>query len=176
VFTARYALSPYIKQTRFVFKGLMSLQESVQWPAYGLGDPRFATRQGKETFFPTNRLHRLLDPPSLLFSGYWRLDSRWQSGRSVRLNTPSNSAEGKNEWNYTSIYPVWVHGLRRCSCILLILFSFWIQFSFVTVVPKYLNCATFWGTRWRSWLRHCATNRNVAVFDSRLCHWNFSLA
>jgi hypothetical protein len=33
VFTARYALSPYIKQTRFVFKGLnvehSSLQRSV---------------------------------------------------------------------------------------------------------------------------------------------------
>jgi len=30
------------------------------------------------------------------------------------------------------------------------------------------------GTRWRSWLRHCATSRNVAgsIPDS---HWNFSL-
>jgi len=26
------------------------------------------------------------------------------------------------------------------------------------------------GTRWRSWLRHCAT-----MFDSRWCHWNFWL-
>jgi hypothetical protein len=28
-----------------------------------------------------------------------------------------------------------------------------------------LNCKyieIWWGTRWRSWLRHCATNRNVA--------------
>jgi hypothetical protein len=26
---------------------------------------------------------------------------------------------------------------------------------------KYSNCVTR-GTRWRSWLRHCGTNRNVA--------------
>jgi len=28
-------------------------------------------------------------------------------------------------------------------------------------------------TRWRSWLRHCATSRKVA--DSIHCHWNCSL-
>jgi hypothetical protein len=28
------------------------------------------------------------------------------------------------------------------------------------------------GSRWRSWLRHCATSRG---FDSPWCHWNFSL-
>jgi len=28
-----------------------------------------------------------------------------------------------------------------------------------------------WRTRWRSSLRHCATGG----FDSRWCHWNFSL-
>jgi hypothetical protein len=31
VFTARYALSPYIKQIRFVFKGLKSSGEPVLW-------------------------------------------------------------------------------------------------------------------------------------------------
>jgi hypothetical protein len=30
VFTARYALSPYIKQIRFVFKGLMGMAGSIQ--------------------------------------------------------------------------------------------------------------------------------------------------
>jgi hypothetical protein len=30
VFTARYALSPYIKQTRFVFKGLIRVVNSVE--------------------------------------------------------------------------------------------------------------------------------------------------
>jgi hypothetical protein len=34
-------------------------------------------------------------------------------------------------------------------------------------------------TRWRSWLRHCATSQKVAGsgrgFDSRWFHWNFSL-
>jgi hypothetical protein len=29
VFTARYALSPYLKQTRFVFKGLMVRKPSI---------------------------------------------------------------------------------------------------------------------------------------------------
>jgi hypothetical protein len=29
VFTARYALSPYIKQTRFVFRGLMLISKSL---------------------------------------------------------------------------------------------------------------------------------------------------
>jgi len=31
-----------------------------------------------------------------------------------------------------------------------------------------------WGTQWRSWLRHCATSQKVA-FNSRWCHWVFSL-
>ena len=30
-------------------------------------------------------------------------------------------------------------------------------------------------TRWRTWLRHCATSPEVRGFDSRWCHWNFSL-
>jgi len=33
-----------------------------------------------------------------------------------------------------------------------------------------------WGTRWRCWLRHCATSRKVAGSDTRWCLWNFSLA
>jgi hypothetical protein len=36
VFTARYALSPYIKQTRFVFKGLMSFQIYYVCVCYGV--------------------------------------------------------------------------------------------------------------------------------------------
>jgi hypothetical protein len=32
VFTARYALSPYIKQIRFVFKGLMLIREVPLFP------------------------------------------------------------------------------------------------------------------------------------------------
>jgi len=32
-----------------------------------------------------------------------------------------------------------------------------------------------WGTRWRSWLRNCATSRKVAGSIPRWCHWNFSL-
>jgi hypothetical protein len=31
VFTARYALSPYIKQIRFVFKGLNSVLDGGKW-------------------------------------------------------------------------------------------------------------------------------------------------
>jgi len=31
------------------------------------------------------------------------------------------------------------------------------------------------GTRWRSWLRHCATSRKVACSIPRSCRWNFSL-
>jgi hypothetical protein len=32
------------------------------------------------------------------------------------------------------------------------------------------------GTRWRSWLRHCATSQKDRRFDSRWSHWNFSVA
>jgi hypothetical protein len=34
VFTARYALSPYIKQIRFVFKGLVLVESNVEWKRY----------------------------------------------------------------------------------------------------------------------------------------------
>ena len=32
-----------------------------------------------------------------------------------------------------------------------------------------------WGKRWRSWLRHCATSRKVAEFDSRWYLYDVSL-
>ena len=35
--------------------------------------------------------------------------------------------------------------------------------------------ASSWDTRWRSWLRHYAASRKIAVVDSRWCHWNILL-
>ena len=34
--------------------------------------------------------------------------------------------------------------------------------SGITVRIKCVTLQHFWGTRWRSWLRHCTTNRQVA--------------
>ena len=32
----------------------------------------------------------------------------------------------------------------------------------VTTYPEFNSLSTYWGTRWRSWLRHCATRRQFA--------------
>jgi hypothetical protein len=50
VLTARYALCPYIKQIRFVFKGLnkalgTATAQSVRYPRYGPVDAGFDYRQ-----------------------------------------------------------------------------------------------------------------------------------
>jgi hypothetical protein len=41
---------------------------------------------------------------------------------------------------------------------------------------NYMICYAFWGTRWRSWLRHCAANRKVADsipdFVTGIFHWH----
>jgi hypothetical protein len=42
VFTARYA-SPYIKQIRFVFKGLKVIQDVLFWILKRLGKDRYVT-------------------------------------------------------------------------------------------------------------------------------------
>ena len=37
------------------------------------------------------------------------------------------------------------------------------------------NTLLYGGTRWRSWLNHCATNQKVAGSISDGVYWNFSL-
>jgi len=57
--------------------------------------------------------------------------------------------------------------------------SWYIAFiSFATVYfPPEIRTSyvAIWGTRWRSWLRHCAHKPEGRCFDCRWCHLNFSL-
>ena len=50
---------------------------------------------------------------------------------------------------------------------------FWYKWRIKPVILKYLMC---WGTRWRSWLRHCATSRKVTGSIpngfSGIFHWH----
>jgi hypothetical protein len=39
----------------------------------------------------------------------------------------------------------------------------WWQFAIQTCTWIFCELIVFWGTRWRSWLLHCATRRKVAV-------------
>jgi hypothetical protein len=69
-----------------------------------------------------------------------------------------------------------------------------LRISVVGYISKYLNdsrfvifdiyiyigvcvcvCVCVCDTRWRSWLRHCATSRKITGFVLQSCHWNFSL-
>jgi len=55
---------------------------------------------------------------------------------------------------------LWILDMERVSCLRSGAYNF-------EVAPRYLeNFCTpdtaYWGTRWRSWLRHCATSRKVA--------------
>jgi hypothetical protein len=51
---------------------------------------------------------------------------------------------------------------------------FRIRTSFVTFTVFGQVLVKFEGTRWCSWLRHCAKSRKVTVSIPRWCHWNLS--
>jgi len=75
--------------------------------------------------------------PSLLFKGYRSSFSEIKRPGSDVHNSPSSSAEVKNEWSYTSSSSPWLHGLDR------------INLSFTTGNTKKITARTFeWGMHW----------------------------
>jgi hypothetical protein len=60
-----------------------------------------------------SEIYRLWGPPNLLYCGHWSsFPGIKLPGREVNHSPPS-SAEVKNEWGYTSVPPVYPHGVER---------------------------------------------------------------
>jgi hypothetical protein len=106
VFTARYALSPYIKQIRFVFKVLIALADSKIIYAW------------KTQIFLT-RPERSLDPPRILYSAYWvSLLAEKRSARDVDHPPPATAGvKGRVElYLYSSSRSSWPGVGRSLAC------------------------------------------------------------
>jgi len=91
---------------------------------------------------------QLWGPHVLIFSGY--REHSGELNRQDRSWQPPSNAEIPDTWSNTYHITIHIYLVRRekCAC----------------TFPKFNNWGLqrLWGTRWRSWLRHCATNRKVA--------------
>ena len=66
------------------------------------------------------------------------------------------------------------------ECQLLFISEFFFPFTIINTVKNYFISIYYlitWGTRWRSWLRHCATSRKVAGSITEgvtgIFHWHY---
>jgi hypothetical protein len=95
----------------------------------------------------------------------------------------------RHEWNYVSKYVQKRHAWEKVQNLVAdVMFSVSVELerklcSCTTIFSLMLICTDIfymyiltWGTGWRSWLRHCATSRNVAgsIPDgvTGFCHWH----
>ena len=82
----------------------------------------------------------LLDP--------WRWDRYVVPKRRYRTTIQRCVISQKSSYLINIAAEAWIHNFHSLC------------FNLLCVNPRIL--LVLWGTRWRSWLRHCATNRNVA--------------
>jgi hypothetical protein len=84
VFTARYALSPYIKQIRFVFKGLNGFIGNSHFPETGLYSSRDTAHRNRSLTQPAPQLRQLAsEMPSLQFAAVPDVFPRFQQNKQV---------------------------------------------------------------------------------------------
>jgi hypothetical protein len=95
VFTARYALSPYIEQTCFVFKGVIRVAAAQSLP-------EFEFEQGHRFFSYQKLQNRPWGPPIVLLNGYGGyFPGLKQPGLEVDYSL--STADVKNERSYISV-------------------------------------------------------------------------
>jgi hypothetical protein len=73
VFTARYALNPYIKQIRFVYKGLMSLAVVTLHNSYNTAYVETLYTSKQKTVFVQPHLHKLIHTERFVVTQSWNM-------------------------------------------------------------------------------------------------------